>query len=106
MRSPLTYYYDEALTKRIPVNETGQPILDWGETIPGQRKEKVIHIKNESRDSLVLRQPFSTDPALKIEDYSPRLFSEEKGTMKFSLTPDINKIESHRGSWGIEIIIG
>jgi len=106
LKSPVTYYYDEAHNKRVPVNEDGMPILDWGETIPGKRKEMTLYLKNESKDQLVLRQPFSTDESLKIEDYPPRLFAEESGTMKFSLTPDINKIESHRGSWGIEIVIG
>jgi hypothetical protein len=106
MKSPLTYYYDELHSKRVPVNETGQPILDWGETVPGKRKELTLFIQNESKDKLVLRQPFSTDETLKIEDYPSRLFSEEKGIMKFSLTPNIEKIESHHGSWGLEIVVG
>jgi hypothetical protein len=106
IRSPLTYYYDEAHNNRVPVNESGHPILDWGETIPGKRKELTLFVQNESKDQLVIRQPFSTDTTLKIEDYPSRLFSEEQGTIKFSLTPDINKIESHHGSWGYEIVIG
>jgi len=106
MKSPVTYYYDEMHTKRVPVNEMGNPILDWGETIPGKRKEMVLHMKNESKDQLVLRQPFTTGTALKIEDYPQRMFSEDKGTIKFSLTPDINKIESDHSSWGLEIVVG
>lgn len=106
MKSPVTYYHDESHTKRVAVNEKGQPILNWGETIPGKRKEKTLYIQNESMDSLVLRQPFTTGKALKIEDYPPRLFSEESGTMKFSLTPDVNAIESDHSSWGLEIVVG
>ena len=106
MKSPLTYYHDEKHSKRVSVNESGAPILDWGETIPGKRKEVTLYIQNESKDQLHLRQPFTTDPTLKIEDYPSRLFSEEKGIMKFSLTPDKEKIEAHHGSWGFEIVIG
>jgi len=106
MKSPLTYYFDEKMKKRVPVNENGEPVLDWGETIPGKRKEMTLYVKNESKDKLVLRQPFTTDKDEKIEDYTPRLFGEEVGTVKLSLTPDINKIESHRGSWGFEIVLG
>lgn len=105
-KSPLTYYYDELHSKRVPVNESGQPVLDWGETVPGKRKEMKLYIKNESKDGLILRQPFSSDDSLKIEEYPAKLFSEDKGTMTFSLTPDINKIESHNGTWGFEIVLG
>ena len=87
MKSPLTYYHDEAMTKRVQVNEEGHPILDWGETIPGKLKEKTLFVQNESKDRLVLRQPFSTDSDLKIEDYPSNLLGGEKGKVEFKFRP-------------------
>ncbi len=106
MKSPLTYYHDEQMTKRVQVNEEGQPILDWGETIPGKLKEMTLYVKNESKDQLVLRQPFSTDDDLKIENYPSRLFGEESGKVEFKFRPNPDKIESHHASWGFEIVVG
>ena len=106
MKSPLTYYHDEALTKRVQVNEEGFPILDWGETIPGKLKEMTLFVHNESKDQLVLRQPFSTSEDLKIEDYPSRLFADQKGQVKFRFRPNPEKIESHNSTWGFEVIVG
>lgn len=106
MKSPLTYYYDESMSKRVPVNESGAPILDWGEIIPGKLKEMTLYIKNESRDRLVLRQPFSTSEDLKIESYPSRLFGEESGKVEFKFRPNPEKIESHHASWGFEVVVG
>ena len=106
MKFPLTYYHDEKMTKRVIVNEEGFPVIDWGETIPGQKKEMKLYVKNESKDNLVIRQPYTTDKDLKIENYTARIMSEDRGTVSVSLTPNTNKIESHHGSWGFEIIVG
>jgi len=65
----LTYYYDEKCTKRYPVNEKGEAIIDWGITIPGQVKTKLLYARNESRDRAILRQPYSMDEDQKIIDY-------------------------------------
>jgi hypothetical protein len=106
MKSPLTYYHDEKLTKKVQVNEEGNPILDWGETIPGKLVEKTLYVKNESKDKLVIRQPFSTNEDLTIKDYPSRLFGEEAGAVKFSFKPNPEKIEAHNSSWGFEVVIG
>jgi hypothetical protein len=94
------------MEKRVAVNETGQPIIDWGETVPGKQKEMTLYIKNESKDALVLRQPFSTSEDLKIEDYPQRLQGEDYGMVKLSYKPNTESIESHFGSWGFEVVIG
>ncbi len=106
MKSPLNYFHDEALTKRFEVNENGQPIIDWGETIPGKQKEMTIFVKNESKDKLVLRQPFTTSDELALNDYPPRLFAGEKGIVKLSYKSNPEKIEAHHSTWGFEVIIG
>jgi len=106
LKSPLTYYLDEKLDKRIAVNEEGQPLIDWGETIPGKLKEMTLYVKNESKDKLVLRQPFTTSDDLKIETYPTRLFGEEQGMVKLQLKPNPEKIESHHASWGFQVVIG
>ena len=106
MRLPVTYYHNKELTKRVQVNEEGYPILDWGETIPGKLKEMTLYAHNESKDQLVLRQPFSTDPDLKIETYPARLFAKETGEVKFRFRPNPEKIEAHNSTWGFEVVIG
>ncbi len=59
MKSPVTYYYDKNMTKRVAVNPEGHPFLDWGEIIPGKKKEMTLFVKNESKDRLVIRQPYT-----------------------------------------------
>ena len=106
MKSPLTYYYDEAMQKRLPVNEEGAPIIDWGETIPGKKKEKILYVKNDSKDSLTFRQPFTTSEDLTIQNYPARLQGEDYGKVTLHYRPNPESIESHHSSWGFQIIIG
>lgn len=106
MKTPLVYYYDEALTKRYEVNESGFPILDWGEIIPGKHIERTLYVRNESKDRLVLRQPFTTSDELSLVEYPTLLLSGEQGTVKLSYNSNPEKIESHHATWGYEVIVG
>lgn len=106
MKTPLTYYHDESMIKRYEVNENGFPIIDFGEIIPGKRIERTIYVKNESKDKLVLRQPFTTSDELTINDYPARLLAGDKGIVKLTYTSNPEKIESHHATWGYEVIIG
>ena len=106
MITPLAYYYDEALTKRYEVNEFGFPILDWGEIIPGKHIERILYVKNESKDRLVLRQPFTTSDELSLEEYPTKLFSGDTGIVKLAYNSNPEKIESHHATWGYEVIVG
>ena len=106
MKSPLSYYHDEKMQNRVQVNENGNPIIDWGETIPGKLKEMVLYVKNESKDALVLRQPFSTSEDLKITDFPIRLQREDTGIVKLQYKPNPESIEPHHSSWGFQIVVG
>ncbi len=106
MRSPISYYLDEDCSQRCPVNEKGNAIIDWQETIPGQIKRKEIYAKNESRDKLVIRQPYTEDEDLKIKDYPPRLFSGEKGKVIIEFTPNRERIDALHSDWGFDIVVG
>ncbi len=106
MKSPLTYYIDKKMEKRVPVNEEGFPIIDWGETIPGKLKEMILYVKNESKDSLTFRQPYSTSDDLKVEDYPARLQGEDTGVVKLKYRPNPETIQSHHSSWGFQIVVG
>ena len=104
--NPLVYYYDEAREKRVPVNEAGNPIIDWIEIIPGQKKEQTLYVYNQTRDRLVLRQPYTTDEDLQIKDYPPRLMGEESGIVKLELAIKPDRIDPHKADWGFEVVIG
>lgn len=106
MKSPIAYYFDKNFEKRVPVNEMGHPIVDWGETIPGQKKSIELFVRNESKDKLVLRQPYTSTKELAINDYPSRLFGGDKGSVKLSYEAHPDKIESHHGTWGFEIVLG
>ena len=106
MKKPIAYYFDESLNRRVPVNEEGNPIIDWGETIPGQKKEIILFVKNESNDRLVIRQPYTSSDELKINDYPSRMFPGEMGMVKLSYEANPEKLESHHGTWGMEIVLG
>jgi len=106
MKSPLSYYTNEKCTERCPVNEKGNAIIDWQETIPGQVKTKVIYAKNESRDRLVVRQPYTEDEDLKIKDFPPRLFSGESGRVVLEFTPNPERIDALHADWGFDVVIG
>jgi len=106
MANPLVYYFDEALKKRVPVNEEGHPIIDWGESIPGKSKETILYVKNETEDNLVLRQPYTLDEDLKILDYPSRLMRLEQSTVKLELAINKDRVDSHKADWGFEVVIG
>ena len=80
--------------------------MDWGETIPGQKKEKVIFVKNESRDRLVLRQPYSQDEDLNIVDYPPNLMGGDSGKIQLEFVPKKERIDAMHTDWGFDVIIG
>jgi len=106
MVKPLTYYHDRECAKRCPVNEEGEVIIDWGETIPGQKKKQELFVKNESRDKLVLRQPYALDEDLHIRDYPNRLLSAGSGKVILEFTPKKERIDAMHSDWGFEVIIG
>lgn len=106
MKTPLIYFHDESMTKRYEVNENGFPILDWGEIIPGKRVERTLYVKNESKDRLVLRQPFTTSKELTLNDYPTNLMGGDKGVVKLTYTSNPEKIEAHNSTWGFEVIVG
>ena len=106
MKMPINYYFDERCEKRYPVTEDGTPIVDWGITIPGEKKMKEIYAKNESKDRAILRQPYSTDDDLKIIDYPKNLFSEQVGKVILTFEPKRERIEALHSDWGFDILIG
>lgn len=106
MKSPLTYYIDKKMEKRVPVNEEGFPIIDWGETIPGKLKEMILYVKNESKDPLTFRQPYCTSEDLKVEDYPAQMKAGTLGLVKLRYRPNPDTIESHHASWGFQVIVG
>ena len=102
----LSYYYDKECKKRYPVNENGEAIIDWGITIPGQKKIKELYAKNESRDRVALRQPYSMDEDQKIIDYPPNLMGGDRGKVTLEFAPDKDRIDSLHAPWGFDVIIG
>ena len=105
-KKPITYYFDEECLKRYPVNEHGEAIIDWGETIPGQKKERTLFAKNESKDRAILRQPYSQDEDQKIIDFPPNLMSQEVGKVILTFQPNQERIESLKAGWGFDVVIG
>ena len=106
MAKPLTYYMDKECTKRCPLNEAGEVIIDWGETIPGQRKKRELFVKNESRDKLILRQPYSLDEDLKIISYPARLFYSDSGRIALEFSPNTERIDALHSEWGFDVVVG
>lgn len=106
MAGPLVYYFDQKLEKRCPVNELGGVVLDWGETKPGTKKEKLLYVKNNTPDNLTLRQPYTEDSDLKITDFPPRLKHEESGKVKLEFAPKKERLDSLKAPWGFDVIIG
>ncbi len=107
MTKPLMYFFDKKMEKRVPVNELGQVDLDWGETIPGENKEKILYVKNVTDDRLILRQPYTLDEDLLITDYPPNLLRKESGRVKLEFKPNRERIESMKhAEWGFEVVVG
>jgi len=106
MAKPLTYYFDKECTKRYPVNEGGTPIIDYGEVIPGKTKQIELYIKNESRDRLILRQPYTLDEDMKIIDFPPSLFHTDSGKVTVEFTPNKERIDALHNDWGFDVVVG
>ena len=104
--NPINYYFDEHCEKRYPVTEDGTPIIDWGITIPGEKKTKEIFARNELKDRAVLRQPYSNDEDLKIIDYPKNLFSEQVGKVVLTFEPKGERVTALHSDWGFDLIIG
>ncbi len=102
----LEYYMDKDLTKRVPVNEIGQPLFDWGETQAGQKKEKTVYVKNTTNDRITFRQPYSNDEDFMIKDYPVYLKAQESSIMKFEYHPAWNRTTPLKSNWGFDMIIG
>ncbi len=100
------YYTDKHLTRRLPVNELGAPILDWGETVPGMKKERVLYVKNITHDRLTLRQPNTEDSDLSIKDFPTRLMGKEYGQVILEFAPHLTRIKPLNANWSFEIVIG
>jgi len=106
LKVPINYYFDERCEKRYPVTEDGTPIIDWGITIPGEKKTKEIFARNELMDRAILRQPYSNDEDLKIIDYPKNLFSEQVGKVVLAFEPKGERVTALHSEWGFDIIIG
>jgi len=106
LKPVLEYYTDKELLNRIPVNETGQPIFNWGETIPGETKEKTFFVKNMRPDKVSLRQPYSTDEDFKIKDYPVHLKGAESSSMTLEFHPSWNRTSPLNADWGFDLVIG
>lgn len=106
MRPILEYYADEAMIIKIPTNENGQPIFDWGECIAGQTKNKTVYIKNTKLDKISLRQPYSKDESLKIIDYPITIPPRGHSTITLQFAPTWERDESLKTAWGFELVIG
>ena len=106
MAVPITYYKDKNCSQRYPVNEKGEALIDWGITIPGEKKIIELYAKNESRDRTVLRQPYTMDEDLKIIDYPKNLMGHESGTVQLEFKPNKERIDSLHSGWGFDVIIG
>lgn len=102
----LEYYTDINLKNRIPVNEIGQPIFDWGETIPGEKKEKTFYLKNLTPDVITLRQPHTSDEDFFIKDYPTRLTGNDTAPITLEFAPKWNRVKPLDASFDFEKVIG
>jgi hypothetical protein len=102
----LEYFADKYLQSPIPVNEEGQPIFDWGETIPGERKEKTFYIKNNTHDTITLRQPHTTDEDFKIKDYPTQLKGQDTSTITLEFSPRWDRTKPLDAGFDFDKIIG
>ncbi len=106
IKSAVEYYVDQEMTSRYPVNELGKPVIEWGECIPGTKKERVLYVKNITNDRLIFRQPHSSDEDLKITNFPTSLSGKESSKVVLEFVPDINRITPLRADWGFDLIIG
>ncbi len=102
----IEYYYNEELTKRVPVNEVGNAIVDWGETIPGVKKEKALWVKSLISDRIIFRQPHTEDSDLSIKDFPTKLLGKESGKVLLEFFPNENRIKPLDAGWKFDLVIG
>ncbi len=108
IKSPavIEYYYDEDCTKRVPVNELGSTLVDWGETIPGTKKEKTIYVKSLIEDRIIFRQPNTEDTDLRIINFPVNLLGKEVGKISLEFKPNQYRVKPLNAGWGFDLIIG
>jgi len=104
MKSTLVYYYDAEMTKKASMNGEGYAIIDWGETKPSQQKEKVLYVRNESHDGLLVHQLHPTDEASKISYFPVTLMERESDKASLVFTPHSGRIKSSSAEWDFDIV--
>lgn len=102
----IEYYYNEKCTKRVPVNELGFAVVDWGETVPGTKKEKALWVKNLVADRIIFRQPFTEDTDLRITNFPTNLLAKQTGKVLLEFAPNKNRIKPLASGWSFDLIIG
>ena len=100
------YYVDQGLTSRYPVNEMGKPIIEWGECVPGVKKERILYVKSITKDRLIFRQPHSSDEDLTITDFPTSLQHKEVSKVVLEFAPKLERIKPLVSNWGFEVVIG
>lgn len=104
--SPITYYYDKQYKTRVPVNEEGNAILDWGEVVPGSIKSVKLFVKNELLSPISLRQPYTEDEEFKIKNYPTHMLPGETGEIDLEYSPNEERLTPLKSDWGFELVIG
>ena len=102
----LEYYADKEMNHRIPINEVGQPIFDWGEAVAGEKKEQRFYIKNTTLDTITLRQPYSSDEDFRIKDYPTQLKANASALIILEFAPSWSRTRPLKSDWGFDLIIG
>ncbi len=102
----LEYFADEKLNHKIKINELGQPLFDWGETVPGERKEKTFFVRNVTDYGVTIRQPQSYDEDFRVKDFPIHLNPNQLGKVVLEFAPQRNRIKPLAADWSIEILTG
>jgi len=102
---PVSYYSDEKLTKPLTIKD-GMPILEWGESVPGEKKEKTIYVKNETPDRLTFKESYCEDEDMKIESFPSNIQGNAFGVIKVQFQPESNRLKPLSSNWGFELVIG
>lgn len=104
--SAISYYYDNKLENRVPVNEEGGAIIDWGECNAGKTKTIRLYAKNELSNRIALRQPYTEDPEFMIKTYPTNLKPGEIDEVILEYSPNIDRLIPLKAGWGFEVLIG
>lgn len=102
----IEYYYNKDCTKRVPVDELGNTVVDWGETIPGIKKEKQLWVKSLIYDRIIFRQPSTEDSDLFIRDFPITLMGKQSGKVLLEFAPNENRIAPLNAGWKFDLIVG